>query len=199
MKEIKEKIKEIQKESEIEGMPEITPEMIQSARKVLEAEGMIFYKKGRFYIPTEKGWKLLMEIKPVKEEIIAWGSEKIVANDEKRIGITKSSETNSCTIGIKANKACIDLSTEIKDILKQAKKVEIFIEVKGVKDKIIAFGSPALRLRDSEKIIIRKDDFIDDATIAILANKSANELKEELIEKLKDSKNEIKIIIEVKG
>jgi hypothetical protein len=181
-----------------EPMPQITPEMIENMRRILEAEGMIYYKEGGIYLPTEKGWKLLMEIRPTKEEIVAWGSEKIVANDTTKFGITKSSEVENFTIGIKANKCADELSNEMKNVLKQAKKIEITIEAGGEKDKISAFGSPALRISDKEKIIVRKDDKIDSATIAILADKSASELKRELVEKLKNPKNKILLTIESK-
>jgi hypothetical protein len=190
------KIKEMQKKPE--AMPQITPEMIENMRRILEAEGMIYYKEGGLYLPTEKGWKLLMEIKPTKEEIRAWGDEKIVANDTTKFGVTKSLQIENFTIGIKANKSANELSDEIKNILKQARKIEITIEVEGIKDKISAFGSPALKITDKEKIIVRKDDKIDDATIAILSDKSASELKKELLEKLKDSKNKILLTIESK-
>jgi hypothetical protein len=181
-----------------EPMPQITPQMIENMRRVLEAEGMVYYKEGKIYLPTEKGWKLLMEIRPTKEEIIAWGDEKIIASDTTKFGVTKSSEIENFTIGIKANKCADELSNEIKTVLKQARKIEITIEVEGIKDKIFAFGSPALSISDKEKIIIRKDDKIDNATIAILSDKSASELKKELIEKLKDSKNKILLTIESK-
>jgi hypothetical protein len=181
-----------------EPMPQITPQMIENMRRILESEGMVYYKEGKIYLPTEKGWKLLMEIRPTKEEIIAWGDEKIIASDTTKFGVTKSSEIENFTIGIKANKCADELSNEIKTVLKQARKIEITIEVEGIKDKIFAFGSPALSISDKEKIIIRKDDKIDNATIAILSDKSASELKKELIEKLKDSKNKILLTIESK-
>jgi hypothetical protein len=193
------KERKVEEKEEPEPMPRITPEMIQSARRILEAEGMIYYKKGGIYVPTEKGWKLLMEIRPIKEEIIAWGDEKILATDTEKLGITKSSDIKNYTIGIKANKACNDLSEELKEALKQAKKIEIFIEADGIKDKIVAFGSPALKLTSEDEIVIRKDDFIDDSTLAILADKSVSEINKELIKKNRNPKTEIKITIEVKG
>lgn len=41
--------------------PHITPHMIETAMHALETKGMIYYSEGGVYIPTEKGWKLLME------------------------------------------------------------------------------------------------------------------------------------------
>jgi hypothetical protein len=196
---MREKIKEMR---EIEPeLPAITPEMIRTTFEALEAKGLVFYTETGAYIPTERGWKLLMEIKPVREEIIAYGHPNITATHKTTFEITKAEEIKKdadCIIGVKANKACKDLSKEFKDALKEGKKVEIKIQVEGMEDVIIAYGSPALKLSNGEDIVVRKSDFIDNRTLAILANKAACDLKRELIEKLKDSKTEIKIILEVK-
>ena len=40
--------------------PTITPEMIHNTFRALETKGMIYYSEGGVYVPTEKGWKLLM-------------------------------------------------------------------------------------------------------------------------------------------
>jgi hypothetical protein len=196
---MKERIKEMR---EIEPeLPAITPEMIRTTFEALEAKGMVFYTESGVYIPTESGWKLLMEIKPVKEEIIAYGHPNITATHKTTFEITKAEEIKKdadCIIGVRANKACKDLSKELKDALKEGKKVEIKIQVEGIEDVIIAYGSPALKLSNGEDIVVRKSDFIDNRTLAILANKAACDLKKELIEKLKNPNVEIKIILEVK-
>lgn len=195
--------KEAQKPPEIapEPAPPITPEMIKTAVKTLESEGLIHYMSGGAYVPTEAGWKLLMEVRPVKEEILAYGHPNIKATHTTTFEITKSeeiSEDADCIIAVKANKACADLSKEFKDALKEAKKIEITIEANGIKDKVIAYGSPALKLTHPEDIVIRKSDFIDNRTLAILADKAANELKQELIEKLRNSETQVKITLEIK-
>ncbi|MGC8812077.1 MAG: DUF371 domain-containing protein [Candidatus Aenigmatarchaeota archaeon] len=182
-------------------LPAITPEMIKTTFEALEAKGMVFYTESGAYIPTEKGWKLLMEVKPVKEEIIAYGHPNVTAKHQTTFEITKAEEIKKdadCIIGVKASKACKDLSKEMKDALKEGKKVEIKIQAEGMEDTITAYGSPALKLTHAEDIVVRKSDFIDSRTLAILANKAACDLKKELVEKLKDPKTEIKIILEVK-
>ncbi|MEM5844349.1 MAG: DUF371 domain-containing protein [Candidatus Aenigmatarchaeota archaeon] len=194
--------KETKEMREIEPeLPAITPEMIRATFEALEAKGMVFYTETGAYIPTERGWKLLMEIKPVKEEIIAYGHPNISAMHKTTFEITKSGEIKKdadCIIGVKANKACKDLSKEIKEALKEGKKIEIKISAAGIEDVIIAYGSPALKLSHAEDIVVRKSDFIDNRTLAILANKAACDLKRELVEKLKNPETEIKITIEVK-
>lgn len=196
------KIKEMQQrpESPPEPAPEITPEMVQTAFKALESKGMVYYSEGRAYIPTEMGWKLLMNVKELKEEIIAYGHPNITATHTKTFEITKSTSLNKegdCIIAVGANKACKDFSQDFKNELKKAKKIEIIIEANGVKDKVIAYGSPALKLTNKEDIVIRKSDFIDNRTLAILADKSANELNQELIEKLRNEKTKVRIVFEI--
>jgi len=181
-----------------EPSPTITPEMVRTVLEALESRGIIYYAEGGAYVPTEMGWKLVAKKGPIEEVIIACGHPSIVATGLKSVVITKNNEAeNSDVIAIKANKACRDLKKEVKDALMEARKIEITIEAEGMKDKIIAYGSPALKLSNPEEIVIRKDDFIDGRTVAILADKSANELSQDLIEKLRKPYVEVKIILEI--
>lgn len=196
-----EKITKDQEEGETRPMPDITPDMIRITLEALEAKGMVQYNEGGYYLPTEKGWKLLTEAKPTKEEIIAYGHQNITATHTTTFEITKAKEMKKeadCIIAVKADKACNDLSEEVKDALKGGRKIEITLEADGVTDRVTAYGSPALRLTHHEDIVVRKSDFIDSRTLAILADKSANEIKQELIEKLRDGGTQIKITLEVK-
>jgi hypothetical protein len=69
------------------------------------------------------------------------------------------------------------------------------MEVDGIIDKIIAEGSPNLPLTNSKDIVIRKSDYICNRTLAINANKAACDLSSNLVEKLKDPKKIVKIIL----
>lgn len=189
------------REIEPEPMPDITPQMIRTTLEALEAKGLTYVGESGVYVPTEKGWKLLTEIRPVKEEIIAYGHPNITATHTGTLEITKAEKITKdadCIIGVFANKSCKDLSEEMKNALKEARKVEITIDVEGVTEKITAYGSPALKLTHPEDIVVRKSDFIDSRTLAILADKAANEIKQELVEKMRKSGTEIKITLEIK-
>jgi hypothetical protein len=140
-----------------------------------------------------------MEIKPKKEEIIAYGHPEIKASSNSMIKIVKGSTLrDESIIGVKADKACKDLSEEFKASAKSAKRIEILIEAEGEEDKIFGYCSPALKLTNKEEIVIRKDSSIDSGTIAILADKAANELNQNLIEKLRNPNTRIKITLEIK-
>lgn len=196
-------VRKMQEAPEIapEPSPTITPEMIRVALRTLESKGMIFYSEGGAYVPTESGWKLLTEIKAVNEEIFASGHPRVAATDQSMIGITKATDIlrdPDAVVAVGADKACRDLKNDFRNALKQAKKVQITIEAEGESDVIIAFGSPALKLNNPEEIVIRKDDLIDSRTVAILADKSANELRQDLVEKLRRPEAKVKITLEIK-
>jgi len=198
---MEEEVKKFQEGEAPEPMPDITPQMIQNALRALEAEGLVHYVGNGAYVPTEGGWKLLQEVAPMKEEIVAYGHPNVTALHKITLEITKDKEVGKdgdCIIAVNANKACADLKKEFKDALSAAKKVVITIEAGGVIDKITGFGSPALKLTHQEDMVIRKSDFIDNRTLAILADKAACNLKKELIEKLKNSQTEVKITLEIK-
>jgi len=180
--------------------PEITPHMVHTAMHALEKTGMIYYSEGGLYVPTESGWKLLMEASG-REEVIAYGHSDIRATDNTGFAIVKYSapeKYQKAIIAVKANKACKDFDKKFKNSLKSGKKLEITIEADGIEDMITAFCSPAFTLTNSEEIAVRKDDKIDGKTIGILANKSAAELDQDLVEKLRNSKTEVKITFEIK-
>lgn len=182
--------------------PAITPEMFQLTMRALEAKGLIYYRGGEVYIPTEGGWKLLMEIGPSREEIVAYGHPNITATHKTTMEITKAGELGKdadCIIGVAANKSCVDLNKEFRDSLKNGKKIFVTIEAGGIDDDFVAFGSPALVMSHTENIVIRKSDFIDSRTLAILADKAAVDLDRDLVKKLKDPKTMIKITLEIKG
>ncbi len=198
---MEEKIKKFEEPPEMvpEPSPTITPEMVRTVFRMLEAKGMVQYFEGGIYIPTEKGWKLLMSTKTYKEEVIAFGHPKITASDNLSIKIAKDEEVDESTIGVKANKACIDFSKEFRNALKSNKIINITLEVEDVSDSITAYCSPILEASSNNKITVRKDDNVDSSTIGIMSDKSARELKKDLIEKLKNPKTKIRVVLEIRS
>lgn len=185
-----------------EGGPTITPEMISLVHRTLETRGLLYYSEGKIYVPTEKGWRLLTDIKPMREEVSARGSKEITATDSLRISFTKLGnivqlKEKDSIMAIKADKACKDLRDNLKDSLKGSSKVKVTIEAGGLSDSMLAYGSPALKLSSDEEIVVRKDDFIDGKTLAIMANKAASDLKKELVEKMKNPDTDVKIVLEI--
>ena len=188
---------------ELEVIPEdirskFTPEMLQLTLAELQAKGLVEYIGGA-YTPTKKAEELFKKRKRVKDEIIAWGHPKITAKSKMRIEITKQKEPfNDAIIGVNANKSCKDLSEELKNYLKLGAELKMIISVNDIKDVVIALGSPVLKLTDERSIVIQKSDIINEKTLAILADKSACDLKKELARNLKKTKTKIKIHLEIK-
>jgi len=196
-----EEIKESQRpEGPAGAEPEITPEMVQSVFTTLESKGLVRHMKGGAYVPTERGWKLIRGTVAGKEVITARGHEKIVARDESCFEITtnKIPKGEDNVIAVRANKGCKRLKEDFKVAVKSASKIFITIEAGGVVENIIAYGSPALKLIDANEIVVRKSDLIDGKTVAILADKSANEFSKAMKEELKNPKTEVKITFEIK-
>jgi len=178
--------------------PSITPEVIQMTFEALERKGMIYYSEGGIYIPTAKGWQLLMSTGIVREVIKAHGNPKITATNESTIKLTKGNDVDDATIGVRANKSSNDLSAEFKNAIRESKNVEIYIEIDDERIELSGYGSPSLKLNDTNYMTINKSDFVDDKTVVIMTDKSASDLDREFVEKLKNPNSRIKIVLEVK-
>jgi hypothetical protein len=141
--------------------------------------------------------------KQTREIIRAFGHENIQAIHPTTLMFTKDrqlTQTGDCIIAVAANKATLDLSGEFKKKLKKRNaKLTILIEADGLKEQIIASGSPKLILDHPTDIVVRKSDYVCDRTLAVHADKSSNDLSREFIKKLNDSKQEIKITLIVES
>ena len=192
------KNQEIQPEpfkTDIQPQPFTQSELIE----LFQSKGMISEAYGGYTL-TPKGTELLKRLEKPRDEIIAWGHPNISATHRTTFEITKDKELGkegNCIIGVKANKACIDLDEELKVALKEGKDILITIEADGIVDFVRASGSPELKFTDEKDIVVRKSDFIDERTLAIKADKAAKDLRRDLIEKLKNPKTKLRILIEV--
>jgi uncharacterized protein len=142
-----------------------------------------------------------LSTKLLKETIIALGHENILATHASTLMITKDehlSKKGDCIIAVLANKGPLEFNSEFKNKLKSnSSKITITIEADELKETIHAFGSKKMILTHPTDIVIRKSDYISDRTVAINADKSSSNLPKELLEKLKNPKQEIKITLTV--
>jgi len=178
--------------------PTITPEMLERTFEALETKGIIHYSEGGVYIPTAKGWQLLMKTGVITEELIAHGNPKITATNSETIKLTKGNDVDDSTIGVRANKSAVTLNEEFRRAVKAGKNCEVKIVVDDDEIAFFAYGSPALKLTDNQHIAINKTDFIDGKTVAIVADKAASDLDRDFVEKLKNPNSKIKVVLEVK-
>lgn len=144
-----------------------------------------------------------MAIKETKEHIVAFGHLNVQAIHPSTLMITKESDLSKqgdCIVVVAADKAVADLSVEFKKALRKPNaKLTILIEVDGLTEQVTAYGSPKLILTNPTDIVVRKSDYICSRTLAICADKSANDLSKELIEKLKNSQQKANITLIVQG
>jgi hypothetical protein len=135
----------------------------------------------------------------LKEVILARGHENISATHETTIEITKEarlSQSGDCIIAVSANKALSDLSSEFKkNLLKDHAVITISIEAGGVTDTLSAHGSSRLILTHPTDIVMRKSSYVCSRTLAIHANKSACKLSRDLVKKLKNNEQNVRITL----
>jgi len=144
-----------------------------------------------------------LSAKETRERIVAFGHENIQAIHPSTLMFTKEkhlSKTGDCVVGVASDKAVADLSQTFKDTLRKPNaKLTIIIEVGGLTEQINASGSPKLILTHPTDMVIRKSDYICNRTLAIQADKSANDLPRELLEKLKNPQQKINITLVLRG
>lgn len=138
----------------------------------------------------------------MSETVFAYGHENIQAMHKTTFEITKEatvSRKGDCIIAVSANKALADLSREFKEGMRRENaKIRILIEAEDVAEAVNAFGSPRLVLTHSTDMVIRKSSYVCNRTLAIQADKAAYNLSRNLIEKLKNPKQKVKITLTVK-
>ncbi|MDR1992705.1 MAG: DUF371 domain-containing protein [Nitrososphaerota archaeon] len=140
-----------------------------------------------------------MPTREITETIWAWGHKNIQATHLTTLMITKDSQlliTGDCIVAVSANRAITDLSATFKEALHQPNtKLIVLIETDNLMEKIEATGSPDLQLNHPSDLVIRKSRFICNRTLAIQANRAANNLSREFVTKLKNPQQKIKITL----
>jgi len=138
----------------------------------------------------------------ITETILAFGHANIQAIHKSTLEITKEAELSKrgdCIIAVSANKTLTNLSPQFLNNLRtENARIRIVIEVGEISDTVNAFGSSRLLLAHSRDMVIRKSDYICSRTLAIKADKAACDLSRELVEKLKNPKQKVKIMLTVK-
>ena len=143
-----------------------------------------------------------MPTSEVKEVISAQGHENILATHKTTLEFTKDkhlSKKGDCIVAVAADKSLADLSAEFKENLqKPHAKLTVLIEAGGITEQVIAQGSPKLILTHPTDVVIRKSDYVCNRTLAVHADKAAKDLARNLLEKLKNPKQKVKITLVVR-
>jgi hypothetical protein len=135
------------------------------------------------------------------EIIFGYGHRNVQATHHSTIEFTTDkhlSKNGDCILVVAADRGLGDLNREFKDTMKKPNaKLKVIIEAAGISEEIRAEGSPALTLAHPKEIVLRKSDYISERTLGLKADKAAKDLNRELIQRLKDPKQQAKITLTV--
>lgn len=133
----------------------------------------------------------------MKDVVRFKGHPNIRATHRTTIELTKEgwlTPKGDCIIGVSADKACADLSQNLKESIRRGSRLRITLAVENEKFQFIAYGNPKLELSDPTSIVIRKSEFISPKTMAIRSEASASDIPRRIVELLKKGRNGIMII-----
>jgi len=134
-----------------------------------------------------------------KEVISGYGHANIQATHKTTFEFTKEkqlSKKGDCIIAVATDKAVADLSPKFKADLQRPKaKLTILIEAGEIAEQVQAHGSGQLILSHPTDAVIRKSEYVCSRTLAVRADKAANDLSRELAEKLKNPEQKVKITL----
>ena len=142
-----------------------------------------------------------MDTTEVTEIIFGYGHENIRATHKATLEFTKDkhlTRKGDCIIAVAADKGLADLSREFKENLRKPNaKLTILIEAGGITEQIQAYSSQQLFLTHPTDAVIRKSNYQCARTLAIHADKAADDLSRELVKKLINPKEKVKITLTV--
>ena len=142
-----------------------------------------------------------MHLTDTEEVVFGDGHENIRATHRTTLQFTKDkhlTKKGDCIIAVAADKALADFSPRFKENLRKPNaKLTILIEADEIAEQVQAYGARQLILSHPTDAVIRKSNCICDRTLAVRADKTANDLSRELVEKLKNPKQKVKITLMV--
>jgi hypothetical protein len=136
-----------------------------------------------------------------REVILARGHENVLAKHRSTLEITKEdslSREGDCIIAVAADKAVDDLDAEFtQSLCNENARLTILIKAGDIAETVNAYGSSKLILMHPTDMVVRKSNHVCSRTLAIKADKAACDLSRKLVERLKDSKQNITITLTV--
>ena len=136
------------------------------------------------------------------EIVTFWGHPLVTALHKTTIMITKEDYVTSngdCVVGVSANKACRDLTSNVKTALRSNNaEVEIMISICDQVVRISAQGCSTLTLDDPIEMVIRKSGYSSSRTLAVCADTAAFDLQHNMVERLRGKMNRGTVLIKVR-
>lgn len=139
----------------------------------------------------------------VKVIFSARGHRNVLATHKTTFEVTKEmvlSKRGDCIVAVESTKAAADLPDEFKEAARvEGAQISVTIEAGELKETVKARGSPQLQFTHPTDLVIRKSDYVCGRTLAIKADKASIDFSRELVEKLKDPKQTVKVTLTVEG
>ena len=137
----------------------------------------------------------------ISEVVTAHGHSLVQATHRTTIEVTKDphlTRKGDCIIAVKADKSLADLSQRFKDAARNPNaKITVIIEAGEEKETVKGYGDAGLTFTHLTDMVIRKSRYVCSRTLAIKANKAANDLSRKLVEKLRNPDQKVKITLTV--
>jgi hypothetical protein len=142
-------------------------------------------------------------MKPVTVIFSARGQENVLAIHRTTFEVTKEetlSKRGDCIVAVEATKAAVDLPVEFKEAArKEDAMIIITVEADELKETVKAKGSPQLQFTHPTDLVVRKSDYVCGRTLAIRADKAAINFSRELVAKLKNPNQTVKVTLTVES
>jgi len=139
----------------------------------------------------------------ITEVIEARGHKNVQSTHKTTLEITKGTTLTTrgnCVVAVASTKGAADLNPKFKNAArKEGAKITVVIRADDVAEIVRASGSPQLSFTDPMDLVVRKSKYICGRTIAVRADKAANDLSRELIEKMRDPFQEVKITLQIEN
>lgn len=136
----------------------------------------------------------------MKAEVIhGHGHKNITSANRATFEITKEThltKRGDCIITVGSDKGAKDLSLQFKKTAQsESARIKITVEVGREVEVIDACGSPQLSFTHPMDLVVRKSDYVCGRTLAIRADKAANDFSRTLVERLRNPKQRVKITL----
>ncbi|MBC7120928.1 MAG: DUF371 domain-containing protein [Candidatus Methanosuratus sp.] len=133
---------------------------------------------------------------------LAEGDCKITAKHQTTLEITREelrTKKGDCIIATRSAIGLADLPEDMKRALRtDGAKVTLWIEAGGISDAVKGRGSSKLTLESETDMVARKSAYVCGRTLMVNSDKSASEIRRDLVRLIAKDGAEIKLTIEVK-
>jgi hypothetical protein len=133
--------------------------------------------------------------------ICACGHENVRSTNKTTFEITKETyltRRGDCIIAVGANKGAADLNQKFKKFSQNENaRIKIAVETDDQIEVVNAWGTRLLSFTHPTDMVIRKSNYVCNRTIAILADKSAQDFSRKLVEELRNPVLRVKITLTV--